>query len=99
LPLFAVLSYVTVQGFNPPEFGFCVYQTAARPDYQEAVLQIVGTLLLVGIASLIAVPFGVLSRRLFVSFSKGSMARWVRFATNVLEFRLCGGVFCLRFVQ
>src|SRR5919202_2336387 len=39
----------------------------------------------VGIASLIAVPFGVLAAVYLSEFSKGQVARWVRFATNVLS--------------
>jgi len=39
----------------------------------------------VGIASLIAVPFGVLAAVYLSEFSKGQIARWVRFATNVLS--------------
>jgi phosphate ABC transporter, permease protein PstA len=86
LPLFAVLSYVTVQGFNrlnldlftklPPPPGL------SGGGIANAIL---GTLMTVGIASLIAVPFGVLAAVYLSEFSKGQIARWVRFATNVLS--------------
>ena len=79
LPLFAVLSYVTVQGFNrlnldlftklPPPPGL------SGGGIANAIL---GTLMTVGIASLIAVPFGVLAAVYLSEFSKGQIARWVR---------------------
>ncbi|HAT12837.1 MAG TPA: phosphate ABC transporter, permease protein PstA, partial [Microcoleaceae bacterium UBA11344] len=86
LPLFAVLSYVTIQGFNrlnldlftklPPPPGL------SGGGIANAIL---GTLMTVGIASLIAVPFGVLAAVYLSEFSSGNIARWVRFATNVLS--------------
>ena len=86
LPVFAVLSYVTIQGFNrlnldlftklPPPPGL------SGGGIANAML---GTLMTVGIAALIAVPFGVLAAVYLSEFSSGEVARWVRFATNVLS--------------
>jgi phosphate transport system permease protein len=86
LPLFAVLSYVAFQGFNrlnldlftklPPPPGL------SGGGIANAIL---GTFMTVGIASLIAVPVGVLAAVYLSEFSSGEIARWVRFATNVLS--------------
>ncbi|QXE22103.1 permease protein of phosphate ABC transporter [Richelia sinica FACHB-800] len=46
---------------------------------------ILGTLLMVGIGGLISIPFGVLAAIYLTEFSSGKIARWVRFATNVLS--------------
>ena len=59
LPLFAVLSYVTVQGFN--RLNLDLFTKLPPPPGLSGggiANAIVGTLMTVGIASLIAVPFG-----------------------------------------
>jgi phosphate transport system permease protein len=86
LPLFAVLIYVTVQGFN--RLNLDLFTKLPPPPGLSGggiANAIIGTLMTVGIASLIAVPFGVLAAVYLSEFSKGSIARWVRFATNVLS--------------
>jgi phosphate transport system permease protein len=40
---------------------------------------------MVGIASLISIPFGVLAAIYLTEFSSGKLSRWIRFATNVLS--------------
>ena len=86
LPLFAVLSYVTVQGFNRLNLDlFTKLPPAPGLSGGGIANAILGTLMTVGIASIIAVPFGVLAAVYLSEFSSGSIARWVRFATNVLS--------------
>jgi phosphate transport system permease protein len=46
---------------------------------------IVGTIIMVSIAALISIPFGVLAAIYLTEFSTGKLARWIRFATNVLS--------------
>lgn len=86
LPLFAVLIYVTIQGFN--RLNLDLFTKLPPPPGLSGggiANAIVGTFMTVGIASLIAVPFGVLAAVYLSEFSRGQIARWVRFATNVLS--------------
>lgn len=87
LPLIAVLAYVILKGGSrinlevftqlPPAPGI------AGGGFGNAI---VGTLVMVGIAALISVPFGIMAA-IFVSEFGGSkpIVFWIRFATNVLS--------------
>mgnify|MGYP000051510003 CR=1 FL=1 len=86
LPLGAVLIYVVVRGGSrlsltaltelpPPPL-------AGEGGFGNAI---VGTLVIVGIATAIAVPFGVLAAIYLSEFGTGRIPRWIRFATNVLS--------------
>jgi phosphate transport system permease protein len=86
IPLLAVLYYVVIRGFSslnlnvftqlpPSPFG-------KNGGFGNAIL---GTLLMVGIAAVISVPFGVLAAIYLTEFSSQKIARWIRFATNVLS--------------
>lgn len=87
VPLVAVLYYVIAQGasqLNPTVF------TALPPPplvpgggFGNAIL---GTIIMVGVGSLISIPFGVMAAVYLNEFSAGSpSAYWIRFATNVLS--------------
>jgi len=86
LPLLAVLSYVLIQGFSSLNFSVLTELPPAPlrqgGGFGNAIL---GTLLMVGIAALISIPFGVIAAIYLTEFSSGKIARWVRFATNVLS--------------
>jgi phosphate transport system permease protein len=86
LPLLAVLSYVIIQGFSSlsPSVFFELPPAPLRKGggFGNAIL---GTLLMVGIAALISIPFGVLAAIYLTEFSSANIARWVRFATNILS--------------
>jgi len=89
LPLLAILSYVLFQGFSslkpsvlfqlPPLAGSTVGSTGG---FGNAIL---GTILMVGIGTFISIPFGVLAAIYLTEFSSKLIARWIRFATNVLS--------------
>ena len=87
IPLVLVLAFVTIQGagsLTPALF------TALPPppglDGGGIANAIIGTLVVVAIATLISVPFGVMAAVYLSEFSEdGQVARWVRFFTNVLS--------------
>lgn len=86
IPLIAVLSYVIIQGFGSitPE----VFTELPPPPMRKGGgfgNAILGTLLMVGIGAAISIPFGILSAIYLTEFSSGKLARWIRFATNVLS--------------
>ncbi|MBH8552138.1 phosphate ABC transporter permease PstA [Nostocaceae cyanobacterium CENA357] len=86
LPLIAVLSYVIIRGFS--SLSLSVFTELPPAPLREGGgfgNAILGTLLMVGIAALISIPFGVLGAIYLTEFSSGKIARWIRFATNVLS--------------
>ncbi|MGB7444494.1 MAG: phosphate ABC transporter permease PstA [Coleofasciculaceae cyanobacterium] len=86
IPLFAVLSYVTIKGFSRLNLDlFTELPPAAGQQTGGIANAILGTLMVVGIAAAIAVPFGVLAAVYLSEFSSGKLASWIRFATNVLS--------------
>lgn len=87
LPLLAVLSYVLIQGFS--SLGLDLFTKLPPPPnvkgggFGNAVA---GTIAMVGIASLISVPFGVMAAVFVSEFGHGKpIVFWIRFATNVLS--------------
>lgn len=86
LPLLAVLFYVIVQGLS--RINLSVFTELPPPPlvpgggFGNAIL---GTLIMVSIAALISIPFGLLAAIYLTEFSTGKIANWTRFATNVLS--------------
>jgi phosphate transport system permease protein len=86
LPLLAVLSYVLIQGLS--SLNFSVFTELPPPPrrglggFGNALL---GTVLMVSIGAIISLPFGVLAAIYLTEFSRGPIAKWIRFATNVLS--------------
>jgi phosphate transport system permease protein len=87
IPLFALLFYVAVRGGS--QLNLDLFTKLPPPPGLSnggAANAIVGTLIVVGLATIISVPIGVLTAVYLSEFSKGSqIARWVRLATNVLS--------------
>jgi phosphate transport system permease protein len=87
LPLLAVLSYVIVQGFS--RFSPSLFVELPPPPMVEGGgfgNAIVGTLIMVGIATLLSVPFGIMAAVYLNEFASDTqLAYWIRFATNVLS--------------
>ena len=87
VPLVLVLAFVIVQGFaslTPALFT----QLPPPPGLEGGGIAnaILGTLIVVAVATLISVPFGVMAAVYLSEFSEdGQIARWVRFFTNVLS--------------
>jgi len=86
LPLFAVLIYVTIQGL--PRLNLDLFTklppVVGIPE-GGAGNAIVGTIIIVALSTLIAVPFGVLAAIYLSEFSKGKLTNWIRFAVDVLS--------------
>ena len=87
IPLAAVLYFVIIQGFTrltPQLFT----ELPPPPGLEGGGLAnaIIGTLIVVGLATVIAVPIGILAAVYLSEFSNDNqIARGVRFATNVLS--------------
>lgn len=87
IPLIAVLFFVFVQGFSRLNVDLFT-QLPPPPGLSEGGLAnaIIGTLVVVGIAVILAVPIGVLAAVYLSEFSHGNkFATSIRFATNVLS--------------
>lgn len=86
LPLLAVLFYVSVQGLSRLNVG-ALTELPPPPLVEGGGFgnAIIGTLIMVGIGAAISIPFGVIAAIYLTEFSKGQLARWIRFATNVLS--------------
>jgi phosphate transport system permease protein len=86
IPLLIILGYLFVQGLSSLNLEVLT-QLPPPPMVQGGGFgnAIVGTLLMVGIGGLISVPVGVMAAIYLSEFSKGKIAEWVRFATNVLS--------------
>ena len=87
IPLIAVLFFVLVQGFSRINIDLFT-QLPPPPGLDEGGLAnaIIGTLVVVGIAVILAVPIGVLAAVYLSEFSHGNkFATSIRFATNVIS--------------
>ena len=86
LPLGLVIAYVIIKGASRLNLSlFTELPPAAFQEGGGVANAIVGTLILVGIAALIAIPIGVLAAVYLSEFAPKRVARWIRFATNVLS--------------
>jgi phosphate transport system permease protein len=86
IPLGLVLLFTAVNGLpalQHPEFFTNVERPVGIPGAGVAHA-IVGTLIMVGIASLMAIPIGILGGVYLVEYGHGSWARWVRICADVL---------------
>lgn len=89
VPLFLVLTYVTVRGII--RLDLSAFTELPPPPFAEQeggfANALLGTLIMVGIAGLVSVPFGVAAAIYLSEFSTkgGRLPQWIRFATNVLS--------------
>ncbi|MFM1843329.1 MAG: Phosphate transport system permease protein PstA, partial [Cyanobacteriota bacterium] len=87
IPLFAVLIFVTLQGFRNLNLNlFTKLPPAPGLEGGGVGNAIIGTLIVVSLATAISVPIGVLTAVYLSEFSgDNQIARGVRFATNILS--------------
>ncbi|HEY9637031.1 MAG TPA: phosphate ABC transporter permease PstA [Coleofasciculaceae cyanobacterium] len=85
IPLFFVLYYVISQGASRLNLDLFT-KLPPPPGLKGGGIgnAIIGTLMTVGLGTLISLPFGVLAAVYLSEFSTGKTSRWIRFATNVL---------------
>jgi phosphate transport system permease protein len=85
-PLSLVLIYTVVRGL-PALQSLTFFTNSFRPvGIPDAGIAnaLVGTVILVGIASLVAIPVGVISGIQLAEYGRGEFARWVRLSCDVL---------------
>ncbi len=96
LPLLSILFQLIKKGYNQISLRFF---TDVAPDTMEAMMAkvnheiipggiangIVGTMIIVGVASLIAIPLGLICGIYLSETSKGKMANIVRFVVDMLQ--------------
>lgn len=86
IPLLIILIYLLGKGISSLRLE--VFNTLPPPPlvdgggFGNAIL---GTVMMVGIGAAISVPVGVMAAIYLSEFSKGKLAEWIRFATNVLS--------------
>ncbi|MBE9030627.1 phosphate ABC transporter permease PstA [filamentous cyanobacterium LEGE 11480] len=87
IPLFSVLYMVISKGFSRFNLDlFTQIQPAALSDGGGLLNALQGTFYTVSIATLLAVPIGVLAAVFLAEFVRDTkLARWIGFATNVLS--------------
>lgn len=87
IPLFLVIFYVIIQGFRRIDVAaFTQLPPPPLSDKEGGFANaLVGTLIMVAIGAAISVPFGVLAAIYLSEFSRGRIAKWIRFATNILS--------------
>jgi len=102
IPLFAVLFYVLVKGSARLNLDlFTKLPPVAGQTTGGIASAILGTIQVVSIATLIAVPFGILAAIFLSEFGgNGQVVRWIRFITNVLSGvpSIIAGVFAYSFI-
>ncbi len=86
LPLVLVIVYVIIKGASRFDAAlFTELPPAALQEGGGIANAIVGTLIVVAIAAVMSIPIGVLAAVYLSEFAPKRVARWIRFATNVLS--------------
>ena len=85
IPLLSILFYIVKQGIGSINWDFIV--NIPKPVGQKGggiANAIVGSFIIVGLATLMAIPFGVLGGIYLHENSSAKLARWSRFSTDIL---------------
>ena len=84
IPLFAIIAYVTINGIQALNLDLLTKPTRAQGIGGGAVGAILGSIQMVGLASLMAIPIGILAGVYVNEFSSRRSARTIRFAADVM---------------
>jgi phosphate transport system permease protein len=84
IPLFAIVAYVTINGIKALNLDLITKPPKALGVGGGAVTAILGSIQMVGLATLIAVPIGILAGVYVNEFGSRRSARTVRFAADVM---------------
>jgi phosphate transport system permease protein len=84
IPLFAIVAYVTINGIKALDLDLITKPPKALGVGGGAVTAILGSIQMVGLATLMAVPIGILAGVYVNEFSSRRSARAVRFAADVM---------------
>ena len=84
IPLAAVLIYVTLNGLAALNLDLLTKPPKAQGIGGGAVTAILGSIQMVGLATIMAIPFGVLAGVYVSEFSSARAARGIRFSADVL---------------
>ena len=84
IPLFAVIAFVVINGAGALNLDLLTKPPKASGVGGGAVASILGTLQLVGVATLLAVPIGVLAAVYTSEFGSRRSAAIIRFAADVM---------------
>jgi len=86
VPLFLVLWYVIAQGIHVMNVPFFTHIEPTQSDPEGGMKHaILGTLMMVGFASCLGLPVGILGGIYLSEFGQNRFGFWVRFATDVLN--------------
>ncbi len=87
VPLVLILSYIAVKGlplFSPDYFLKSMNGVTSRQEGGGVYAALVGTLIIVGIATVIALPIGIFTAIYLVEYGRGKFARTVTFFVDVM---------------
>ncbi len=84
IPLFAIIAYVTINGIQALNLDLVTKAPKALGVGGGAAGAILGTIQMVGLATLMAVPLGILAGVYVNEFSSRRSARGIRFAADVM---------------
>ena len=84
IPLAAVLIYVTINGLAALNLDLLTKPSKAEGIGGGALSAILGSIQMVGLATIMAIPFGVLAGVYVSEFSSSRSARAIRFSADVL---------------
>ena len=84
IPLFAIVAYVTINGIQALNLDLITKPPKALGVGGGALSAILGSIQMVGLATLIAVPIGILAGVYVNEFSSRRSARAIRFAADVM---------------
>ncbi|HOV14777.1 MAG TPA: phosphate ABC transporter permease PstA, partial [Spirochaetota bacterium] len=86
IPLFLILFYIFQKGISVINLNFLISGTKPTGEANGGILNaLVGTLVMVGISTAIAVPFGITTGMYLADNKKSHLASWVRWAVDIIQ--------------